>query len=211
MELRPLLRPAAQLLIAARCPALLPVISSRGHKTAARTKRALKIAPHDSFMPDRSAAFPAADSIIYNPPASEASPAHTPFLFLPRSDPRRLALLRMRSNPGAPSLAPAAEASDLPPAMRYHRRDPKYHLKEDDVAEMRRLRAEDPMKWSVGHLAQKFDCSPIFVRMVAPAPDGHLDWLNAKMERKMARWGPKKTQAREDRKRRTEMMYRGEL
>ncbi|KAK5992212.1 YmL20 [Cladobotryum mycophilum] len=200
MDLRSLLRPAAQLF----------------SSTTARTKRALKIAPHDSFLPDRTtaAAFPAADSIIYNPPASEPSPAHTPFIFLPRSDPRRQALVRMRRDPDvAPAgLVPQAVGEeDLPPAMRYKRRDPRYHLKREHIEEMRRLRNEDPLKWSVGHLAQKFDCSPIFVQMAAPAPAEHLAWLKAKMERKMARWGPIRTQAREDRKRRAEMLYRGEL
>ena len=226
MDMRALSRPAARLLTvaasrsstpgsasAASSSPLLPLITARGHKTTARTKRALKIAPHDSFLPDRSAPFPAADSIIYNPPASEASPAHTPFIFLPRSDPRRLALLRLRNSTAATAaLAPTpVEDGDLPPAMRYHRREPRYHLKEEDIAEMKRLRTEDPAKWSVGQLAKKFDCSPIFVRMVAPAPSGHLDFLKAKLERRMTRWGPKKTQAREDRKRRAEMVYRGEL
>lgn len=210
MEMRPLLRPAAQLLNGARPAASLPLIPSRGHKTTARTKRSLKLAPHDSFLPTRSASYPAADSIIYNPPSSEASPSHTPFIFLPRNDSRRLALLRMRGNPGAPSLERSGE---LPPAMSYKHRaaSPRYHLKEEDVAEMKRLRAEDPLQWSVGHLAKKFDCSPVFVQMAAPAPAEHLQWLKGKMDRKVARWGPKKSQAREDRKTRTEMMYRGEL
>ncbi|ODA80729.1 hypothetical protein RJ55_03688 [Drechmeria coniospora] len=213
MELRPLVRPAARLLNlrSSSTPSLLPFTCTRGHKTTARTKRSLKIAPHDSFLPDRSAPFPAADSIIYNPPASEASPAHTPFLFLPLDDPRRLALLRMRGGADAAALGSGEEQANLPPVMRYHRREPTYHLKEEDIAEMKRLRSEDPVKWSVGHLAQKFDCSPIFVKMVSPAPAGHLDWLRSKLDRKMARWGPKKTQAREDRRRRAEMLYRGEL
>ncbi|KAM4057511.1 mitochondrial ribosomal protein [Hirsutella rhossiliensis] len=218
MELRSLIRPAAQLLAAAsRRPAFLSLCSARGHKTTARTKRALKIAPHPSFLPDRSAAFPAADSIIYNPPEAEASPYHTPFIFLPPEDPRRQAILEARrdssssSDAQQPATSTSSADADLPPAMRYHRREPRYHLKEEDVAEMRRLRLADPVQWSVGHLAQKFDCSPIFVRMVAPAPPGHIEWLEGKLERKMARWGPKKRQAREDRKRRAEMMYRGEL
>jgi hypothetical protein len=210
MDLRALARPVAQLLTNARCNATL--IPKRGHKTTARTKRALKIAPHDSFLPNRTTAFPAADSIIYNPPASEASPAHTPFIFLPRGDARKSALLRMRNNPGAPALASDSLAeADLPPRMRYKHRNPRYHLKEEDVAEMRRLRAEDPIKWSVGKLAQKFDCSEVFVKMAAPASPEHHEWLTAKLERKTTRWGPKKTQARDDRKRRAELVYRGEL
>ncbi|RFU77212.1 60s ribosomal l20 [Trichoderma arundinaceum] len=221
MDMRSLLlRPASQLLNPLRslptqkttlsAAVSVPLIPSRGHKTTARTKRALKIAPHDSFLPSRSAAFPAADSIIYNPPSSEASPEHTPFIFLPRNDPRRLAIMRLRSGGSDPTSYTPAEG-DLPPEMRYKRRQPKYNLTKEHIEEMRRLRSEDPLTWSVQKLARKFECSTVFVQMAAPAPAEHLQWLKGKLERKMERWGPKRTQAREDRKRRAEMLYRGEL
>ncbi|KAF4971371.1 hypothetical protein FSARC_1803 [Fusarium sarcochroum] len=207
MEFRNLARPAARLL-SPRASGL-PIVPCRGHKTTSRTKRSLKIAPHDSFLPDRKAAFPASDSIIYNPPSSEASPLHTPFLFLPPNDARRAALTRLRHTPGSP-VAPPAEGK-LPPAMKYQRRDPNYNLKAADIQEMKRLRAEDPVAWSVNKLAEKFGCSTIFVKMAAPAPASHLQNLQSKQERREARWGAIRTHAREDRKRRTEMMYRGEL
>ena len=196
MDLRALARPAAELLTSR---SFIPSIPRRGHKTTARTKRALKIAPHDSFLPSRTA-YPAADTIIYNPPASEASPSHTPYLFLPRTDPRRQML---RNGTGG----------ELPPAMRYKHRaaNPRYHLTPKDFAEMKKLREQDPLKWSVSALANKFDCSEMFVQIAAPASVEHHDWLRGKMERKAARWGAKKSQAREDRKRRAEMVYKGEL
>ncbi|EHK39517.1 mitochondrial 54S ribosomal protein mL58 [Trichoderma atroviride] len=223
MDLRTLfVRPASQLLTPLRLlasskaiAAPLPLIPSRGHKTTSRTKRALKIAPHDSFLPSRtsSAAAAAADSIIYNPPSSEATPEHTPFIFLPRNDPRRQAILRLRSSGNDPTTynSSVTAESDLPPEMRYKRRQPKYNLTKEHIEEMRRLRAEDPLAWSVQKLARKFECSTVFVQMAAPAPAEHLQWLKAKMEKKMERWGPKRTQAREDRKTRAEMLYRGEL
>ncbi|QYS97606.1 hypothetical protein H0G86_004831 [Trichoderma simmonsii] len=221
MDLRSLIRPASQLLTPLRCLSApravtaavsLPLTSSRGHKTTARTKRALKISPHDSFLPSRTTEFPAADSIIYNPPASEASPAHTPFIFLPRNDPRRLAITRLRSTASNPTAYDSSQANgELPPEMRYKRRQPKYNLTKEHIEEMRRLRNEDPLTWSVQKLARKFECSTVFVQMAAPAPPEHLQWLKGKLERKMERWGPKKTAAREDRKRRAEMLYRGEL
>ncbi|KAM0523884.1 hypothetical protein ACHAPE_001137 [Trichoderma viride] len=222
MDLRTLfVRPASQLLNPLRLlasskaiAAPLPLIPSRGHKTTSRTKRALKIAPHDSFLPSRTSSA-ATDSIIYNPPSSEASPEHTPFIFLPRNDPRRQAILRLRSSGSDPTAhngsSSVAAESDLPPEMRYKRRQPKYNLTKEHIEEMRRLRAEDPLTWSVQKLARKFECSTVFVQMAAPAPAEHLEWLKAKMERKMERWGPKRTQAREDRKTRAEMLYRGEL
>ncbi len=215
MEFCSVARPASSLLAAAaRCrqSRLTPLTTTRGHKTAARTKRALKIAPHDSFLPDRSAPFPAADSILYNPPASEASPAHTPFLFLPPSDPRRAAAARMRKTTGLDAPSPNAPTG-LPPAMRYPRRadEPRYHLSADQVKEMRALRAEDPLTWSVAALARKFGCSAVFVQIAAPAPASHTAWLEEQQRKREARWGTKKTAAREDRKRRAELMYRGEL
>ncbi|KAL6905092.1 mitochondrial ribosomal protein subunit L20 domain-containing protein [Trichoderma evansii] len=220
MDLRTLfVRPASQLLnplrllASSKTAAPLPLIPSRGHKTTTRTKRALKIAPHDSFLPSRTATA-VADSIIYNPPSSEASPEHTPFIFLPRNDPRRQAILRLRSSGNDPTAYDSSSVtaeSDLPPEMRYKRRQPKYNLTKEHIEEMRRLRSEDPLTWSVQKLARKFECSTVFVQMAAPAPAEHLEWLKAKMERKMERWGPKRTQAREDRKRRAEMLYRGEL
>lgn len=215
MDVCSLARPAAEMLTRARSSRLLPLTATRGHKTTVRTKRALKIAPHDSFLPDRTRPYrQGEDHIIYNPPSSEASPFHTPFLFLPNNDPRRSALVRMRiSNslvPGA--AAPAVKKDeDLPPAMWYPRRTAQYNLNEADMAEMKRLRQEDPLTWSVNALAAKFKCSPILVTIAAPAPEEHTKWRKAKMERQKSRWGPIKTKAREDRGRRAEMLYRGEL
>lgn len=202
MEFRTLARPTAKL--------LTPSTFTRGHKTVARTKRSLKIAPHDSFLPSRATAFPASDAIIYNPPSSEASPFHTPYIFLPKNDPRRAALTRLRHTAGSPAALPSSEA-ELPPAMRYKHRDPNYNLTVTDIQEMKKLRNGDPLTWSASALAKKFNCSEVFVRMAAPAPEAHLELLKNKEERREARWGPIRKAAREDRKRRTEMLYRGEL
>lgn len=212
MDVRSLARPAAELLTRSR--ANLPLTSTRGHKTAARTKRALKIAPHDSFLPDRSATAPTTDHIIYNPPSSQASPLHTPFLFLPENDTRRSAILRMRLSSGegnALAIKEAPKNAPLPPAMSYARRTARYHLSTKDMAEMRRLRQEDPVTWSVQALARKFECSDIIVRIAAPPPKGHKEWLEAKAERQRERWGPMKRKAMDDRKMRMELLYKGEL
>ncbi|KAL2168240.1 hypothetical protein VTG60DRAFT_248 [Thermothelomyces hinnuleus] len=69
------------------------VTSGVRHKsTAARTRRALNIPPHPSFL-NSGSDRPTTDEIIYNPPSSAASVYHTPFKFLPKSDPRRRANL----------------------------------------------------------------------------------------------------------------------
>jgi len=75
------------------------VSSGVRHKSsAARTRRALNIPPHPSFLGSNAvaadrAARPTTDQIIYNPPSSAASVFHTPFKFLPQNDPRRRANL----------------------------------------------------------------------------------------------------------------------
>lgn len=212
MDVRSLARPAAELLTRSRVN--LPLISTRGHKTTSREKRALKLAPHDSFLPDRSPNAPTGDHIIYNPPSSQASPLHTPFLFLPDTDPRRSAILRMRLASGEGNelaIKQTPKGVHLPPAMKYARRTARYHLSTEDMAEMRRLRQQDPVTWSVQALAKKFDCSDIIVRIAAPPPEGHKEWLKAKAERQRERWGPMKKKAMEDRKLRMEMLYKGEL
>ncbi|KAG6057874.1 hypothetical protein E4U32_004908 [Claviceps aff. humidiphila group G2b] len=214
---RPVVRPLAQLFTTLRLTRT-PLITQRGHKTTSRTKRALKIPPHDSFLPSRAAPFPAADTIIYNPPSSEASPAHTPFVFLPPNDPRRSALLRIRQTTAAEEAnkpitgeSTTTENDNLPPMMKYKRRMPRHNVTEDDVETIRLLRAEDPITWSVSKLAAKFECSEVFIKMVAPASKEHLKWLQEKLEKKKARWGHIRTQAREERKMRAKMVYRGEL
>ena len=115
----------------------------------------------------------------------------------------------MRANGLLP--AGAEPNGQLAPAMNYPRRSPKSNIGQKEVEEMKRLREEDPITWSVNALAKKFDCSTIFVKMAAPAPAEHTKWLAEKLERRKARWGPMRTQAREDRKRREEMLHRGEL
>ncbi|KAG6024191.1 hypothetical protein E4U19_002371 [Claviceps sp. Clav32 group G5] len=214
---RPVVRPLAQLFTALHLTRT-PLITQRGHKTTSRTKRALKLPPHDSFLPSRAVPFPAADTIIYNPPSSEASPAHTPFVFLPPNDPRRSALLRIRQTTAAEEAnkpingeSITTEGDNLSPMMKYKRRTPRYNVTEEDIETIRLLRAEDPITWSVSKLAAKFDCSEVFIKMVAPASKEHSKWLQEKMEKKKARWGHIRTQAREERKMRAEMLYRGEL
>ncbi|KAK7541926.1 mitochondrial 54S ribosomal protein mL58 [Phyllosticta citribraziliensis] len=98
-------------------------------------------------------------------------------------------------------------AQKLPPPLRQPY-EKKYHLTETDVAEIRRLRASDPVTWSRQKLADKFECSPFFVGLVAPAPE-HAQRKADEVEELKKRWGPRRRAAREDRKRRKEMWGRG--
>ncbi|KAH0431142.1 hypothetical protein CcaCcLH18_07320 [Colletotrichum camelliae] len=212
MEARTITRPAATLL---RAAASKPSSSSpsltlrRGHKTTTRTKKALKIAPHPDFLPST-----AGDTILINPPSAAPSVFHTPFKFLPPTDPRRRAnLSHLFASSSSATATPSAEGTKLPPALDVPSRgaNPRYHLTPADVAEIRRLRAADPTRWSVSALARKFDCSEVFITICTPAPREHKEKLAQKLDTVKEGWGKIRTKAREDRSRRKEMLLRGEL
>lgn len=181
-----------------------PAIPRRSHQTTARTKRALRIRPHPSHLLRNRG--PAADEILFNPPSSQPSVYHTPFKFLPASDPRRSSNLQLLFPESTAGSAP----DYLPPALTPE--DPKkYHLSQADVEEMRRLRWEDPETWSLKKLAAKFKCSVTFVQIAAEVTEGYRDKLAEAGRRKRALWGPKKVKAKEERATRLDMLFRGEI
>ncbi|KAI0387105.1 mitochondrial ribosomal protein subunit L20-domain-containing protein [Hypomontagnella monticulosa] len=183
---------------------LLTSIPRRHQSSASRTKRALKIAPHPSFL---AASSTGESQVLYNPPSSSASVYHTPFKFLPRSDPRRRAnlsqLLRTSSD-----LSPAA-SSQLPPELKAPPK--KYNVTREQVDEMRRLRAEDPERWSVHRLAERYDCAPYFVMMCCRAAEEHQKRERARLDAIKARWGPIRSAAREERKKRKTLLLKDAL
>jgi hypothetical protein len=76
------------------------------------------------------------------------------------------------------------------------------------MEEMRRLRKEDPVMWSVTALAKRFDCSRIFVSFVTEG----LSEEKQKQQKMVtevikSRWGSKRRVAREDRALRKERWY----
>ncbi|WQF88509.1 Putative large ribosomal subunit protein mL58 [Colletotrichum destructivum] len=214
MEARTLTRPATALATLLR-QQTASAVPRRGHKTFSRTKRSLNIPPHPDFLPSTTPA--GGDTIIYNPPSAAPSVFHTPFKFLPPSDPRRRAnlssLFANSNSSAAASSQTSSSARPLPPALNVPSRgaNPRYHLTRENVAEIRRLRAKDPDFWSVTALARKFDCSETFITICTPAPREHKERLQRKLEGVKSRWGAIRTKAREDRTRRKEMLFRGEL
>ncbi|CAK7246116.1 MAG: hypothetical protein STHCBS139747_007738 [Sporothrix thermara] len=225
----------------------------RYQSTANRTKRALNIAPHASFLKNGggrdkagagsssgsssqvattlgtipSASGNGATTLLYNPPASAPSVYQTPFKFLPKSDPRRrsnlTALFKTAPASSSPSSSSSSSASSssssssqqTPQAPELGHRSyaptKQYHLTEQDVAEIRRLRALDPIEWSVHRLARHFECSPIFVMLVVRSSAEHRQAKLAQAEAARARWGPIRSKARSERVKRREMLYNGDL
>ncbi|KAI1439094.1 hypothetical protein GGR50DRAFT_104 [Xylaria sp. CBS 124048] len=235
MEIRQVLRPLRSLSYATFPPATrastaaFPSIfagQQRYQSSTSRTKKALKIPPHPDFLTPQSGQT----HIVYNPPASAPSVYHTPLKFLPKTDPRRRASLgrlvhiasssSARSGLGHASSSASASAEQqqqsnqpqLPPVMRgYDPNFQKYTVSEEQVEEIRRLRAEDPVKWSVLALADKFNCRPVFIMKVCRASPEHREREKERLEAIEARWGPAKVRARSERKKRMELLLRGAL
>lgn len=86
----------------------------------------------------------------------------------------------------------------------------RHHLTEQDIAEIQKLRAQDPVQWNVRKLAKKFDCSSIFISIVSQAPEEKIKHDRELLEARIARWGPKRTKAREDKLRRFQLALRDE-
>ncbi|KAF2965703.1 hypothetical protein GQX73_g7868 [Xylaria multiplex] len=211
MEIRQVLRPLSSLSHATssvtRTPVFRSVASRRHQSTTSRTKKMLKIPPHPDFLTPQSGQ----NHIIYNPPPSAASVYHTPFKFLPKSDPRRQAnlsqLLRSSSD-----LHTSSQSTVLPPPSRTtETREKKYNVTREQVDEMRELRASDPVKWSVLKLAAKFECTPFFVMMCCKASPEHKDTERQRLDAIKARWGTIRTKAREERKKRKILLLQGAL
>lgn len=206
-----LLRPAARRCVTSTRTALKQQL--RHKATAARTKRALNIPPHPSFLtPD---APHEQDTIIFNPPSAAPSVYHTPFKFLPKTDPRRRANLaslferHFGSGPNAkPDNLPVVAWTKEKKATTVSDRGP---ITREEVEEMRRLRAEDPHKWTVRALSIKFDMPMGFIMACCQAPRSKIEFERRKVELMRQRWGPAKAKAVEDRERRREMLYRGDI
>lgn len=188
------------------CASVLNTTTKRHQSTYRRNKARLNIKPDPNFLPSKTEPH---DHIIFNPPPSMPNVYHTPTIFLPKDDKRRLLQSPTTKSllANTPTFTPSGKER-LPPPVRkpYEKR---YHLTEKDLEEMRRLRTEDSMKWSVTKLARHFDCSLMFVCSVIEGLAPGKIAMQAKVaEVVKSRWGTKRRVAREDRALRKEQWYR---
>ena len=196
---------------ATQLPFLLPWILSppskvaRRHESSSRrTTKRLRTKPDPSFTASISPSQ-VRDHIVFNPPSSAPSPYQTPSAFLPSNDPRRAlrSQYREHANPHNDPDQP------LPPPLRIAQ-PRKYHLEPKEISEIRRLRDLDPFKYTRIKLAEQFGCTPYFVGIVAPTTKKKKDHENKILEQIKSRWGKRRTEAREDRKKRRELWGRDE-
>ncbi|KAI1491787.1 mitochondrial ribosomal protein subunit L20-domain-containing protein [Biscogniauxia mediterranea] len=223
METRQFLRPLGSCcrssgsLTGPTANAAAAAMGRRHQSSTARTKKMLKIPPHPSFL----TGLEGENRVIYNPPSATPSVYHTPFKFLPPSDPRRQANLSqiVRSSlqyqaehpPPTPPTSSDAAAPLPPTATKADEHEKQYNVSREEVEEMRALRAADPARWSVVRLAERFKCSRLFVMMCCRASREHRDQERERLDAIRARWGPIRTNAREERQKRRKMLLRGEL
>ena len=125
---------------------------------------------------------------------------HTPNIFLPNSDRRKVF--------PDPDIPKARSAPQLAPPMN-GQQEKRYHLVEEDLELMRRLRKDAPFKWSVHALAKRFDCSPVFVMFVTEGLSEKKQQMQKLVTQVVkSRWGIKRREAREDREFRKERWFR---
>ncbi|KEF62102.1 uncharacterized protein A1O9_00074 [Exophiala aquamarina CBS 119918] len=172
------------------CAQILVPSFRRHQSSARRTRSKLNIKPDPAFLPSKTEQH---DHIIHNPPPSMPNVLHTPNVFLPKTDPRKI-----------PSPPPSSQAPSL-----FKSTEKRYHVTEAQADEMRTLRAQDPTTWSINKLAKKYDCSHLFVQFVV----GKLAPEAKKMQQDVtaavkSNWSKSKRIAREDREIRRELWQR---
>lgn len=194
-----------------QCLSLVVNTTRRHESTARRSTKRLRTKTDPTFT---SSIAPSnrISHVVLNPPSSSPSPYHTPPAFLPPSDPRRVLLAQSYAYAN-PYNEPSRR---LPPPLDHEAatKAKKYHLTPDDIAEIRRLRQEDPYTWTRKALAEKYDCSQFFVGMVGPLTSSVGEKKKqeeiSKSEQAKQRWGRRKRWAREERSRRRETWGRDE-
>ncbi|KAJ9477533.1 54S ribosomal protein L20, mitochondrial [Pseudozyma hubeiensis] len=103
---------------------------------------------------------------------------------------------------------PSSETSALPPALRPRSRlsaqrdSIETAITPDQIAEIQRLRRQDPITYTKTKLAKQFNCSPLFISIVAPLPKAVKQVKKQQDDLKKQSWGLNKRVARAEREER---------
>ncbi|ORY08134.1 hypothetical protein K493DRAFT_309939 [Basidiobolus meristosporus CBS 931.73] len=103
-----------------------------------------------------------------------------------------------------PKQAVVPKPEDLPPTLKPVQ-PKKYHLTDEDKRQIQELRNQNPSHWTRKRLAEKFDCSPLYISLIAPCPPERKALLEAEKEKKWSRMGYKRQQITINRQRRREL------
>lgn len=94
----------------------------------------------------------------------------------------------------------ATEEATLPPALKPRKKANR--LSPEQIAEIQKLKAADPLANTNSTLAKRFDCSPLFVAMVAPLAKDIKERKQLQHELQKHSWGLNKRVARAEREER---------
>src|SRR5262245_47653697 len=123
--------------------------------------------------------YRAPDPLINNPNV-EVSQLEQDLTFIYRPPPSSLTPFSLTTAPASPLLrSPASEAKDtLPPVPRPSAARPEPPPASDQVIEeIRKLRLEDPQKYTRSVLAKRFNCTENFVGQVASLGRSHTKMI----------------------------------
>jgi hypothetical protein len=144
--------------------------------------------------------YRAPDPLNDNPSATVTNLPDEDLTFIHRPPPTAPSPVSYTTNPVSPLLKSPAESSSspLPPVLRPSAGKPSpARLTAEQIAELRRLRSLDPVKWTRGRLAQKFDCTQHFVALVAATKKSTRKKLvqrrDEEHEANRAKWSEKKS------------------
>lgn len=90
---------------------------------------------------------------------------------------------------------------------------PNNHLSEKEIKEIISLKKRSPDEWTNGKLARKFGCSNSFISICLSYSGvddtNRKELMKARLEAVKAKWGPRRTKAREDRLKRYNLAFIG--
>lgn len=143
------------------------------------------------FQPAQSSATGSINSETY--PAS----------FLPKTDSRKSHIENLRAED-------RLKGDYAPPVLvsKSTMGEKTYHLKPSDVAEIQRLRSENPEVHTRKALAKRFNVSPLFISMVSSASRQRNEEMASRLEQIKSQWHDKRRVARSDRIKRKQYWYR---
>lgn len=132
--------------------------------------------------------LPSGETFIVRPPPTAGSAASTTHVPQP--------LLN-------PTAAESSSDSPLPPLLKQRNQGPR--VTPDQIAEIQRLRAADPIANTAAKLARQFGISPLFVSIVAPAPKHIREGRKADHQLSKLSWGLNKRVAAAERQERRKL------
>lgn len=153
-----------------------------------------------NFKPAKQEGSP---QLIHNPPQAINSLKHTPKKFLPANDPRHA--LPIKAN----QVYTKQQLDDMPLISEYLQKK-TYTLTPEIVEKIQKLRNEDPSKWTIRKIARELDIDIMKVNVLSGINKSRQVQVANEIGEQQIDWSEKKLNARNDRKKRTEMWLRGE-